>query len=640
MKRLLYTCITAVLLYGIYRYAEKIGDYSALGDEPYAEEISRSEEESSLIEGEAGFPEVTIPYEEFEIKIPIDHEDENIKVSSSLAQIEIIGRNEVIEYPSISMAADNDVANLINEQIYNAVVPEDFGEYYDGIGNTEIHYEAEVLDGELLSVHFYGFQSKWGSYAEFNMGMNFDLQTGKLLSLKDYCTLSDIGGIDNLISLFDSEEYIDRTDIFFIKDKYMYFIMPPAESMRQSSYVKMSLDDFSIYLYAKVLGQYEENTETIEFPSGEYATQEDIIRISQLDELKQEITEKDVNTYMLAKDYCGVDEFEDMDYYLFCDTMRNVDIGSTEYEPSIISSKTQTIEEARELYWEFWERLPLDLEKEDEEEKTNVSYVSPDCKWVVTDKWSNFSTINITTLFYEKEKVREKVSDMSKEFNRILVVKDGNGYREMDEAYYKKLEELKKISVLQERYSALWGLNAEANLIAGIKDDYSLLTIRKVADGTEQWSFPLQGIWEEVKKIRDDIQEKDTVMVVIHQFEGNEEEGWLTVQAGPSSFFRIAYPSGEVSYLGEYLYSLCFSPDGKYVAYSNVNYENGVDMDWEEEKRVPLPGIYIREVETGKTAYIYWNSFKKQEEDFGAYRDFIWIEKEAFEEYMQTGSKD
>ena len=53
MKRLLYTCITAVLLYGIYQYAEKIGDYSALGAEPYAEEISRSEEESSLIEGEA-----------------------------------------------------------------------------------------------------------------------------------------------------------------------------------------------------------------------------------------------------------------------------------------------------------------------------------------------------------------------------------------------------------------------------------------------------------------------------------------------------------------------------------------------------------------------------------------------------------
>ena len=264
MKRILYACITAVLLYGIYRYAEKIGDYSALGAEPYVEEISRLEEESSLIEGEAGFPEVTIPYEEFEIKIPIDHEDENIKVSSSLAQIEMIGRNEVIEYPSISTAADNDVANLINEQIYNAVVPEDFGEYYDGIGNTEIHYEAEVLDGELLSVHFYGFQSKWGSYAEFNMGMNFDLQTGKLLSLKDYCTLYDIGEIDNLISrLFDSEEYIDRTDIFFIKDKYMYFIMPPVKSMRQSSYVKMSLDNFSIYLYAKVLGQYEENTETI-----------------------------------------------------------------------------------------------------------------------------------------------------------------------------------------------------------------------------------------------------------------------------------------------------------------------------------------------------------------------------------------
>lgn len=348
----------------------------------------------------------------------------------------------------------------------------------------------------------------------------------------------------------------------------------------------------------------------------------------------EEIIEKDVNNYMLVKDYCSVDEFEDMDYYLLCNTQLHKDAGGFELKSSIISNNTQTIEEAKELHQEFLERLPLDLEKEDEEEKTNVSYVSPDCKWVITDKWSNFCTINIKTLFHEKEKIREKVSDMSKEFNRILVVKEGNGYREMDEAHYKKLEELKRISALQEGYSALWGLNAEANLIAGTKDDYSLLTIRKVEDGTEAWSFPLQGIWEEVKKIRDDIQVKDTVMVVIRQFEGNEEEGWLTVQAGRSSFFWIAYPSGEVNYLGEYLYSLCFSPDGKYAAYSDVDYDYGVDMDWEEEKRVPPPGIYIREMETGKTAYIYWNPSQNPEEDFMEYRDFIWIEKEAFEEYM------
>lgn len=354
----------------------------------------------------------------------------------------------------------------------------------------------------------------------------------------------------------------------------------------------------------------------------------------------EEIIEKDVNNYMLVKDYCSVDEFEDMDYYLFCNTMWGGDEGPMEYVPSIITSKTQTLEEARELYLKFRETLPLDLETEDEEEKAYVSYVSPDCKWVVTDKWAHFSTINTVTLFHEKEKVREKVNDASKESNRILVVKDGNKYKEMDEAYYKKLEELKRISVHQGGYSALWGLNAEADLIVGTKDNFSLLTIRKVEDGTEQWSFPLQGIREEVKKIRNDIQDKSVVTVLVRQFEGNEEEGWLTVQADRSSFFRIAYPSGEVDYLGEYLYSLCFSPDGKYAAYSNVTYEDGVDMEWEEEKRVPPPGIYIMELETGKTAYIFWNSFENLKKDSVAYRNFIWIEKEAFEEYMETGSED
>lgn len=45
--------------------------------------------------------------------------------------------------------------------------------------------------------------------------------------------------------LFDSEEYVNRTDIFFLKDDHIYFIAPLPESMRQSIYMELSLDKFS-----------------------------------------------------------------------------------------------------------------------------------------------------------------------------------------------------------------------------------------------------------------------------------------------------------------------------------------------------------------------------------------------------------
>ena len=265
-----------------------------------------------------------------------------------------------------------------------------------------------------------------------------------------------------------------------------------------------------------------------------------------MDNDTKEEMQKDVQSYMITKGYCDMDEFEEMDYYLFCGTQlhkRGSGDGST-CKQSIIGSETKSIEEAKELYQEFIKKLPLDSVEEDE----------------------------------------------------------------------------------------------EGNLLAGTRDNYSLLTIRKIEDGTEQWSFSLQGIQEEVARIRDDVREGDRVLVEICQFEGNENEGWLTVQAGDSSFFRIAYPSGEVTYLGEYMYAISFSPDGKYVAYSSdVDYDSGVGMtdeEYDKMERICPPGICVREIETGKTAYIYWDPYKNPEEDFMEYRSFSWIEKESFEEYM------
>ena len=349
--------------------------------------------------------------------------------------------------------------------------------------------------------------------------------------------------------------------------------------------------------------------------------------------------------YMLSQDYCTIDEFAEMDYYLFCDTQIHKSGTGSGFEgkPSIIYNDTKTIEEAKELYQRFRATLPLDDEKlesgeGDENERTEVLYVSPDCKWIITTRWSNYKNVITTKLFVEKEKTREEVYDGSEEITPIIIIKDGEQYKEMDDRHYKQLSEIVWVNFYDIVCSDLKGMSEEGDLIAIMNDDRSLLTIKRVEDGTERWSYDLEGIREDVWERRDDMQKGYEFFSTVCQFEGNEQEGWLVIQA-ENSFYKIAYPSGEVTYLGEYLYSPSFSPDGRYLAYSSVDYDNRTDMKSTEYEQSPPPGIYVRDIETGKTAYIYWDPSRNPKEDIFEYRDFLWIEKDSFEEYMtDTGN--
>lgn len=346
--------------------------------------------------------------------------------------------------------------------------------------------------------------------------------------------------------------------------------------------------------------------------------------------------------YSLIRDCCGMDEFADMDYYLFCNTQLHRDAGDFVSCPAIVGSQTQSMEEAKALYQAFKERLPLESEQSyeekikteeglmpwDGEDVTEVFYISPDCKWIKTNKWSKFKNISTQRLFYEKEQVEERVSENGVIYP-FLLVRDGEGYREMEKAAYEKLLYLETGGFLGNRAT----INAEGTLAAGIRN-WERITIREIESEEEIWSFALQGLQEETRKIRGDTQKSGSVDYVwLLQFEGNAQEGWMIVQIGDSSFFRVDYPSGEATYLGEYMYSVCFSPDGKYAAYSDVDYDNGVGMEPEEAEKCPPDGIYIKEIETGKTAYIPWY-YDMFACDFMEYRGFMWIEKEGFEEYM------
>lgn len=51
---------------------------------------------------------------------------------------------------------------------------------------------------------------------------------------------------ERFLVLFDSDDYSNQTDNFFIQNNKLCFIVPPAKSMRQSSYVEIDLDNFSM----------------------------------------------------------------------------------------------------------------------------------------------------------------------------------------------------------------------------------------------------------------------------------------------------------------------------------------------------------------------------------------------------------
>ena len=239
------------------------------------ETVERAPSNKSIIEQSPISPDETSKSQENSGETEEDEEEKTTKtaidIHDSFVQIETNSIHKRIAFPSIDITNAEDVANSINEQIYHEIIPEDFWVYGNGREETDVQYEIESVGEEIVSIHFHGYQSYMGSYAEYNKGMNFDLRTGKIISLRDYYTLSDIKAIimnardrneisildfpvneeeieqeiDSFVQLFDSEEYVNRTDIFFLKDNHIYFIAPPPESMRQSIYMELSLDKFS-----------------------------------------------------------------------------------------------------------------------------------------------------------------------------------------------------------------------------------------------------------------------------------------------------------------------------------------------------------------------------------------------------------
>lgn len=167
-----------------------------------------------------------------------------------------------IEYPYLD--SDNDIAQLINEQIYDLIDRECLRDSEYTI-YEDITYETMVSDDQILSIHFTGYRGVAASYADFDMALNFEMDTGEILTLQSFYTLSemrqliDVAMTEKKISVvniplnedemqdyinqyfkkvFSNDSYIRRSDNFFVKDGNLYFIAESYPSLRQYTYVE------------------------------------------------------------------------------------------------------------------------------------------------------------------------------------------------------------------------------------------------------------------------------------------------------------------------------------------------------------------------------------------------------------------
>ena len=203
----------------------------------------------------------------------MDSGTNSLKISNVKLVKEVDMENIHIEYPYLNYAWD-EPSRKINEQIYNQII------YYggakenltdnDGIRTDEnIAYHITYVDDNIISILFSGDIADGMSYNYVNVGLNFNLQSGEILSIADFYELAEIRDLtqkavseklltsENLpldgeqketyfnefLREFDTDDYINRMDNFFIKDGSVCFIASPPPSFKEEIYIELKVEE-------------------------------------------------------------------------------------------------------------------------------------------------------------------------------------------------------------------------------------------------------------------------------------------------------------------------------------------------------------------------------------------------------------
>lgn len=203
----------------------------------------------------------------------MDSGTNSLKISNVKLVKEVDMENIHIEYPYLNYAWD-EPSRKINEQIYNQII------YYGGaeenlIDNDGIRTDANIayhityVDDNIISILFSGDIADGMSYNYVNVGLNFNLKSGEILSIADFYELAEIRDLiqkavseklltsenlpldgeqketyfNDFLREFDTDDYINRTDNFFIKDGSVCFIASPPPSFKEEIYIELKVEE-------------------------------------------------------------------------------------------------------------------------------------------------------------------------------------------------------------------------------------------------------------------------------------------------------------------------------------------------------------------------------------------------------------
>ena len=189
---------------------------------------------------------------------------EKIEIKKEIIDIKENIDNRHIEYPYLD--SENAISQQINSQIYAFIETEGLWDCEYTV-YEEITYKVIHCENHILSILFTGYRNVAGGYGDFDMGLNFNMENGELLSLKHFYDLQEIKQLleediaqNKLLAVtrpfdsndeqiqdyikeyfegrFSDDSYIKKTDRFFIYKGNLYFITNDFPSMRQNIYIK------------------------------------------------------------------------------------------------------------------------------------------------------------------------------------------------------------------------------------------------------------------------------------------------------------------------------------------------------------------------------------------------------------------
>ncbi len=191
---------------------------------------------------------------------------EKIEIKKEIIDIKENIDNRHIEYPYLD--GENAISQQINSQIYAFIETEGLWDCEYTV-YEEIIYKVIHCENHILSILFTGYRNVAGGYGDFDMGVNFNMENGELLSLKHFYDLQEIKQLleasitkNELVAVnrpfthlsnneiiqdyikqyferrFLDESYIKETNNFFIYKGNLYFITGGFLSERNNLYIK------------------------------------------------------------------------------------------------------------------------------------------------------------------------------------------------------------------------------------------------------------------------------------------------------------------------------------------------------------------------------------------------------------------